>query len=65
MFSFLQHVSEISKANNHIHICVKGMNFKKINNGEIIVLAVMQRQSKNLPVLFVRNDKVKIQNLFG
>lgn len=42
MFSFLQHASEIYKPNNHIRICIKGMNFKKkINNGEITVLAVM------------------------
>lgn len=66
MFSFLQQTSEIPKPNDHIHICVKGLNFKKkINNGEIIVLAVTQQESKNLPILFVRNDRANIQNSFG
>lgn len=67
MFNFLQQTSEIPKPKRSYPYLYKGSELKKkkkVNNGEIIVLAVTQQESKNLPILFVRNDRVKIQNLF-
>lgn len=66
--SFLQHWvpwSEITKPNDYVRICLKGLNFKKkkINNDEISFSSNATIIQKLESILFLRNGRVRIQCL--